>query len=489
MRSVRWIAVLLVFVLCLGVFVGCKRSDTAQGTTTVPTTAPVTQPATEPVTEPTTEPTTAPTEPPMDAQTLLDKMKAQEDPVPTKVEFLLRVVASTDMQEYGMSMDVGVEASGGYWYVPDPFQLYAQLELDLSSMGEDERLEIVLYGMPDGERKLFYLGLPELEIWGKFHEEELSQLLGSLIAEEGAPESTIEWLEPVLQEELVDYNGTACYVLTLRPDVDQAMKESMEEAMENLLQEEELLVDDELMEQLGKVMELDRSMLQMPITLYVEDSTFLLRGAALEFQGLAEYLTSVINAVEEEPQEQNMFESLEFCVELKNIEYGTVEVPQISEEDRKLADEQNYDPEQEDGSYIIKEDDVAFRLVLPEGWKLEQAYKSSISMICGKEDAVLVNCNIWAGDDSDASDLKTLVDAYAGYYASYYEMEVTSGYGESIDGNETMFYACDEIYTYMMRIPCEGGFLQIEVQNTDATDPYVYLQQIAACIEAVELSG
>ena len=35
----------------------------------------------------------------------------------------------------------------------------------------------------------------------------------------------------------------------------------------------------------------------------------------------------------------------------------------------------------------------------------------------------------------------------------------------------------------MMKIPGQKGYLLVEVQSTDGTDPYPYLQELVACVE------
>lgn len=471
MRNMKWIAALLVCVMCLGLFAGCKQNQDPQGTTTVPTTQ-------APTTEPTAEPTTVPTEPPMDAETLIEKMGGEEDPYPTGMEFLLELGVTMNMPEYGMSMGVAGEASGEFVFALEPFALYAEAELVLDYMGQKEIVDLVVYGMPEGEQNVFYIGMPEMETWLKLYEEDLG--LASDESGDETPEDSneIQWSEVLLQEELADYNGMACYVLTVKPDVAQAMADVIED----------MSLEEDIQEQMPEIAELDWSVLQMPFTFYVEESTLLLRSLTIDLQGIGELISALMTSMEVEEQAQTAIDVPTFHFELTNITYDPVEVPQISEEDRLEADAQNYRAKQEDGSYLFKGETSDYRVVLPQGWTMDSSDKTNFTISClGKQTEGYILYVYASGEIvEDGTTLETYISEMVDMYTIFYETGVTSGTAEIANGYPVMWYSYEGMYSYVLQVPGGDGYLRVEFSSYDLEDPYAYIQQIAEGIEAVE---
>lgn len=480
MRKNKWIIALLVFSLCLSVFAGCKESGQSEDTA-----APTTQaPTTEPTTQPTTEPTTVPTEPPMDAATLLDAIGREDQPMFTSADFLVELVMALESGDYGMTLDVAAYIDGSIAYSPETAQLYGGCELGMHMLGMQERLDFVLYGMDEGEGMVFYLGIPDMESWLKFSKEDLFKNLDEDISQ--TPETEFPLTEMVLQEEPVEYNGMECYALTLHPD----MQKAMQDAMDALAQEDGTAqlpaVGDTPVD--VDAMELDFSVIHMPITFYVEESTLLVRGVTVEFQGLDTFLNTVLESAEEEMTDSMGMDISSLRFEINNICYEPVEVPQISQEDREIADEQNYDPEQEDGSYLFKGAASKYRVVFPEAWELLDAEAGYFAATYHESDVgeemayIIVEGRVEAFDMS----MKDYVAAVANSYAQILGVEVPTGTCESMEGFEIMWYCLEDTYHYVMRIPGGEESLLIEISCYDVADPYVYLRQMAEGITVVE---
>lgn len=478
MNNTKLIALVLALVLCLGLFAACGGKDDPQ-TTTVPTTTAA------PTTEPTTEPTTVPTEPPMDAETLMGLIDSLNAPVPTSMDFNMQM--ELVLKQPGMSMTMEMGGEGKALLSTDPIKAYYEMNTFTKMMGQVQEASVSLYAFEEDGEFLFYSYDPDWDSWTKL----------SVPIPEVATQP-VKVGTAVLAEEPVDYNGMECYELHWEADLVtlfEAAKESSGEFQEqwnDFLEGMETGLAD-IEETVMPILEkLDFSVVKIKILYYVDTADCRIRYTTLEITGLdqlVEQLLQEIGAMLAEDEEYADVDlgldgiGLELPVlrvEISNISYDPVEVPQLSEEDRKIADEQNYDPKQEDGTYLFKSGEAKFRMTVPEDWDVYYADAESFSFLSG-DSVAMINGMICTEYEPD---LKGEIESYAEMYEQIYEMEVTTGSYESINGHEVMWFEWDGVREAMMYI-CDGtNCLQLTVQTEGGVDPYPYLVQLASTVTA-----
>lgn len=131
---------------------------------------------------------------------------------------------------------------------------------------------------------------------------------------------------------------------------------------------------------------------------------------------------------------------------------------------------------QADGSYIVENGNVKFRLICPEGWDV--ASSTYILQFDPDADRVIANA-IARNDDATLEDiLKLRLDIYCEHYEG-----VESGSGDIIHGFPTAWIKTDSIYECFMQIPHEDGFLLLDVKNMNAEDPFPFLRILANAVQ------
>lgn len=476
MQNKKWIAALLVVIMCMSLFAGCKQPNEPEGTTAAPTTQ---APATEPTTEPTTAPTTAPTEPPMDAQTLVEEICAEDAPWPTGAELLLELKVSMDAG-YGMTMDIDVAVDSSVLVAWEPMKLYADMSIMLAAMGQEESVEGTFYAMEEDGQFVIYSYDSPSGSWGKdtVELEEVTKLT-EMKLEPSVLENT------VLQEQTQVYCDMECYVLTVEIAGD-ALKEHLgQEIMDGLSQS--LGVGDA---------EMDFSSVSVSCVYYVEKETLLLRGITIELHGLGELVGELLS----DAGASGQLDVPTFRVEINDVRYDAVEVPTISDEDRLVADSQNNfqvddpvdtpvdvpvedpddGPEQTGDGQTVQEGDVAFRVSAPEGWSMDYLEGAMFSM-SNVDYTIMVNGTVYL---DDGATLEDTLQTYIQLLEIYLGTTVEHGYADDIDGNQVAWYSYEGVYAYMMQIPNEGGYLYLEVMGEDSVETYNELKKAVACIEA-----
>lgn len=468
MRNRKWIAALLVCVMCLSLLAGCKQSREPQSTTAAPTTqAPV---------EPTAEPTTVPTEPLMDADTLMEKMDAVEKLLPSGLELFLEVGTKVDMQEYGMTAEAEIQVTGSYLLNLDPFRLYAQIELSEKYRTQDGPYRFVAYGMEEEGEKVFYLGFPQYEKWLKLYEEDVREQFVEGIPEKPEQEGKILWSEKLLQEELVQYGGSECYMLTLVPDLKQLVVDMVSE----------LELEEDVRENMPEFLEMDWNLLRIPITLYVEKDSMLVKRVTVEPEGMEDLLQEYLAFLPEEERVEVEMEIPTFRFELNNITYDAVKVPQISEEDRLEADDQNYRAEQENGSYLYKGETSDYRILPPQGWEIETYSKTTFRMrYTGDEEGhpmrnVFVRGDVFEDDTTLEEDVADMIEENK----LYSDSEATGSKAESIRGIPVMVYSDSAGRIYVTHIPGGEGYLRLVINCYNYEVSYEYICQIVESVTA-----
>lgn len=475
MNNTKLIALVLALVLCLGLFAACGEKDDPKTTTAAPTT------------EPATEPTTVPTEPPMDAGTLLGLIESSDAPVPTSMDFNMQ--AELVLKQPGMSATIEMGGEGSALLSTDPIKAYCEMSAHIKMMGEVQETNVSFYTLEEDGELLSYSYDPDWDSWTK-----VSLPL---------PEMTLQPVSAgtaVLAEELVDYNGLECYELHWEADLAAILEEFREKYPEEW---EDFMTGLEtgMAEQEETVMtvleKLDFSVVKLHILYYVDTAECRVRYTTLEIEGLdllVEQLLQEVAAVLAENEEYAGIDlglediGLEFPVlrvEISNISYDPVEVPQLSEEDRLIADEQNYDPRQEDGTYLFKSGESQFRVSVPETWTEYYADAESFGFTCEEDDSVIIYGSVMADYLTYSElDLQAEIDSYAEMYREFYEAEVTTGSYDSINGSEVMWYEVDGTRYVMMYIVDGVNCLQLTVQAESGFDPYPYLVQIASTVTA-----
>ena len=497
MKNIKWIAAVLAVVMCLGLFAGCGKQAEPAVTTTVPA-------VTNPTTEPATEPATVPTEPRMDVQTLLAAINAEDAPKMTGADIALLLEIAMNMPELGMKLEMGMDLSGQLLLDWEPARLYAQLDMEMSVLGEKDAGTMEAYGLEENGDFLLYTYDPEMEIWSK---EALPLNVWKSIR--------LPQLEDAqLQEQTEAYRDMECYVLSTLISPEQL----------------QTMLGGELTDSLGAT-EQELNAVSAQAVLYVEKETLLLRGVVLDVLGIDELMGKLMEGTSEDMGGGVAMEIPAFRVEFANIRYDAQEVPQLSDGDRLIADAQNYippqdptvDPEQDPTEPPVVDDppvtpgpnpteppvvddpvdptkppvtddpgqsgegetvslgQIAFYVTVPDGLRMDYTESNGFSM---SNDAMTASV-VGTVYRDDGATLEDIVQTYVQLTELILGIPVSSGSADSVGGHETMYYSAEGVFAYMTWIHNGDGYLLLEVVAQTEAEALGYLQQIVAAIEVL----
>lgn len=362
----------------------------------------------------------------MTAQTLAEKMTEVGTAV-TESSGKMSLEMVLNMSMTGFSMDYGVKLAADYAMINDPVACFVDATMTMEAMGTSESYDMQIYvGEENGETVMYdYDGATET--WTRSVSDSVGEAKGMTnvvaIDLESLPAESL-----VLAEEKQTIGEREVYVLTATVTGDQ-MNEMMAGMMENMTAATDA-------ETAALLEELDFSALTAVVNYYVDCENYQTLQMDMEIQGFGDVLNSLFatlmgEAMGVDAEEYGItMDITTLKASMTDLVYENVEVPTVPQE---AIDAAAMNPLQEDGSYVLRLNDAAVRVVPPEGF--EGYAMDSLNLTLYTED-YMTTVQVSLMEDFTAADLAE----QASYMAEYYG-EMT--YGEVVNGFENVTFADD----------------------------------------------
>lgn len=208
---------------------------------------------------------------------------------------------------------------------------------------------------------------------------------GMTIGEETTTETMLVYTKEEAEGTLVYSNeeGTDSWTVTPAPEEDTAtdsdfplvkdgINATLEEATQTVDGREAYVLRAELT---GEDIPLDSlpdsgteelSTLAVPAVFYFDAETYLPLRIEMDLAEMGELLVASLGLAEEGAEMEAAFEELSLV--MHGIRYEPVEIPAVPGKGVLIANQQNANPDQGDGTYVIQESGAAVRITCPEGW-------------------------------------------------------------------------------------------------------------------------
>lgn len=364
-------------------------------------------------------------EKPMDAQTLAQKMdEAAKNQ--NAVSGTMSMVLDMTMGVTGMSLDLSLDADVGIKATMEPLAAYADMDMTMEVLGQSETLEMEMYMAEEEGKVVSYTYTAADESWIREESEEIPEIP---VAETGMSEIPAEKM--TLAEEQQTIGEKSCYVLTVNMD-GELFQQYMDTAMEAMTAE----LDEET---LAIVEGMDMSALSTTMVYYVDAESFLPVQLEAEILGFGEMMNGVLGEMFAEAmmgmggeETEITFDIPAFTVAFTDISYDAVEVPTVPEEGVEAA---ALNPLQADGSYVLRLNEDAIRIVSPEGYSEYYVEGSAMGLIT--ED-YMNYADYSLLTDITADDMAAAVEADA-LYAQEEELYDSHGAAEEVNGFTVMY--------------------------------------------------
>lgn len=372
-------------------------------------------------------------EKPMDAQTLAQKV---DEAVAAQSGMSGKMSMAMDMSigVTGVTIDMGVAADIEYKAAMDGSKMFMGMDMDMEVMGETQAVEMDMYmTMADGKAVSYtYSGLDDTWLKQETEVENMEQLQGTSMKLAELPAENL-----VLAEEKETVGEQECYVLTVTTTGEQVAA-SFQSALEQMDEETKAMLEG-----------IDWSVLNATMVYYINAETFLPVQVTGEITGLGEAMNSLLSGVMAEMLGMLGGEDMEITVDIPTVKaemtelvYGDVEIPDVPEEGVEAA---ALNPDQGDGSYVLRMNEDAVRIVLPEGYT---SYMAETEMLMAITDDYLNSVTYTFVADVTAEDMALEVE-YEAQYAQqegYYEAH---GALDDVNGFTVMYVAYnDETTSY-----------------------------------------
>ena len=273
----------------------------------------------------------------------IDKMNealAQNPPTKAAVELSMEFSAEVD----GTATTAKMSADADLLFSADPFQLYADLTLEMDGTS----MPMKLYGLLEDGQPAFYIYDVTSDLWSYSPMVEITALSGTTTS------VPLDSSLTELTENVTLPDGTTAHRLTYT--VDGSMAEGLDDALAAL----------------GGVMDLsklDMSSLRIPMNIYLDTETFLPVQMDLSLEGMDAFIQSIMGTM--------LGSSADFKFEIKEFTfevtpgYGEQRIPQLPAEAPLYIEIQNHVVDQGDGSYVIRSPFDAVKITCPDGWYVD----------------------------------------------------------------------------------------------------------------------
>ncbi len=395
MKNKRKMSLLLIAVLLIGLLSGCTSAEKVVGKM---------------------------------AQTMADK---------TLTHAKVSMPLAMSMEVAGEEVAVDFEMDGEFWLSEEPFAAYMEIkyEGDFADQWLSDRIDMYMTE-EDGTIAIYYYFKTE-DVWMRVDsgltEETIVQ------SEEMNLNISLEDIDLealVMAEDTVSVGGSEAYEVSytfegqlLQDWWDEqggfsGMLETAKETTE--LDEETAAILDTV--DFSAFDELDLTVLSMPVTMYIDKSSYEIKQVEMEYvglQGLIDQMIGLIMDMAAEivgqdmaaliPEDAIAFELPTWKLSLTDMSYDPVEVKAVPEEGIIRAKQAAFDPLQEDGSYVLQEYGNAVR-VSPSEHKVVEYYDYCTLHLSYKNGAAETIYSM-LGNDFTEEDLKDYVQSQVEAFA------------------------------------------------------------------------
>lgn len=367
-------------------------------------------------------------EKPMDAQTLAQKMD-EAVAAQSGMSGMMNMEMDMSVGVTGVTFDMGVAADVEYKAAMDGSKMFMGMDMDMEIMGETQTMDMDMYmSMADGKAVSYtYSGLDDTWVKQETEIENMEQLQSSTMKLGELPAESL-----VLAEEKETVGEQACYVLTVTITGEQIMS-TLGSAMDALDEETRAILEG-----------IDWSGLSGTMVYHINAETFLPVQMTGEVAGLGEAMNSLLSGVMAEMLGMLGGEEMEITVdiptakvEMTDLVYGDIEIPDVPEEGVEAA---ALNPLQADGSYVLRLNEDAVRIVLPEGYT---SYMAETDMLVAVSDDYLNGVTYTFVTDVTGEDMALEVENEA-LYAEQEGIYKAHGALEDVNGFTVMYVAYND---------------------------------------------
>ena len=351
------------------------------------------------------------------------------------------------MSSQGASMTMLMDMVSQAKMSADPYLTYMEtesfIEMDGQQMTEGTQSYIQLVD----DQLVTYVHLNSTDEWTWEEVAVTPELLEAQTDEYG-------WLENKTAEELTLEEGTQAldghtvYVLRCTLTGDEMMEAAGAGGVNGL--EEALAV--------GGVETADFSALTMPTTIYIDAETYLPLKREMEILGMSELMNSL--AASANADMQMTINTVK--VEASGMSYEPVEVPTVPAEVTLKKEQENFEPDQGNGVYIIQESGSAAKFTTPGDWSVAEATYDNL-FLEHANGRMAASCTIYV--DVDGTDFSAYVNEEEVQTYTQQSMYESHGTGSAINGFETMWVKCDGMNMYYAWAPMGDAWLFVQMMD------------------------
>lgn len=327
------------------------------------------------------------------------------------------------MEADGQSMDMKMDMAMDIQASVEPYASYMQMKTTVDVAGQQTEETMQTYSLEEDGALVNYVHTDSTDKWEK---QELGRSMGDIssqiidfswLAEKATSE------ELTLEEETQILGDQEVYVMTYTLEGDEVDKTLA--GMSGMT---------DVLGQAG-MGEVEYSTLSVPTTYYIDKETFLPVKMDMTIEGMDEMMDAVVAGILGENElgiELDMNVGAIHAV-YDNMSYDPVEVPDVPEEGRMIANQTSFNPDMGDGTYVIQESGDAMKITPPDGWKaIDMGYDTVTIQKDDKKTSVVftMHTNVETGlafrNYVERADVLTLLQA--GNYGSHGSSELESDY-------------------------------------------------------------
>ena len=351
------------------------------------------------------------------------------------------------MSAQGTSMTMLMDMVSQAKMSADPFLTYMETESFIEMDGQEMSESSQIYIQQADDQLVTYTHLNSTDEWVWEEVAVTPELLEAQTDEYG-------WLENKAAEELTleestqTLDGHTVYVLHCTLTGDEMMEAAGAGGINGL--EEALAV--------GGVETADFSALTMPTTIYIDAETYLPLKREMEILGMSELMNSI--AASANADMQMTINTVK--VAASGMSYEPVEIPAVPAEVMLKKEQENFEPDQGNGVYIIQESGSAAKFTTPVDWSVAEATYDNL-FLEHANGRMAASCTIYA--DVDGTTFSSYVSENEVQTYTQQSMYKSHGTGTTINGFETMWIKCDGMNMYYAWAPMGDAWLFIQMMD------------------------
>ena len=283
-------------------------------------------------------------------------------------------------------ISVDLQLEGEYWESQDPAAAYMEIDYEGEFANQWFSDKMELYVTKEGDTYVIYYYSKFADTWMRIDSGMNDEAMAEANLTVSVEDIDLDTL--VLAEDTVTVGGSEAYQLsyTLAGQLMQdwwdeqgGFSGMLETAMETTELDEETAAMMDMVD-FSVFDALDLTVLNMPLTMYVDKSSYEIKQIDMEYKGVDALMNQMFGILMDMVAQLSGMELAElgidpdaisveipdFKISLTDMSYDPVEVKAVPEEGIIRGKQQAYEPLQEDGSYVLQEYGNAVRIVPQE---------------------------------------------------------------------------------------------------------------------------